>query len=364
MIHTIGVRPADVLIILPEYQGRCAIVDSATEIVNRLAPKGLLSFTFLRYPEEDPRYMISLDNAVSDPAVVSHAKFLSKGAPISSSTRGLTAHYDYMDSAKSFDLRMRMLQHWLEQESQDEWYEMDRPDYTFSKADTLGVYLNPFPHVDRLDTGSVGHCDNVACVQLTKLEEFASKRHIELARWFWKLGFEFLSRRAQAAGRSETEFEKIEQAYCVGYDAIRELELLMINNPEEAKLPIPELNLGNKHLNFKNLGIHIPLSERERILYKFLIENPKGIRRQELAEFRPELRHLFMEVNPNLDKAELKRRVKAQLDCWMYTDSLRETVSQINQRLMPFDSIDGMKSWRVSMVGDRFMLNRFAKSHI
>ena len=220
MIRTIGKTPADVLIILPEYQGRCALVDSATEIVKRLAPKHLLDFTFLRYPEDDPRYTTSLKTVKEHSGVVSHAQFLTKSRSNPHSSRGLSAHYEYIDSSASFDRRMNMLQHWLEEESQDEWYEMERPDYSFSQTDTLGVYLNPFPHKDRLGTGRVGHCANVACVQLTDLEDLSSKRHLELARWFWKLGFEFVANRAQASNWSEEELEQLELNYCEGYKAI------------------------------------------------------------------------------------------------------------------------------------------------
>ena len=97
-----------------------------------------------------------------------------------------------------------------------------------------------------------------------------------------------------------------------------------------------------------------------RSLIKYILD----VSKEELIEFRPELRDLFAEMNPSLEKSTLKTRVRAQLDCWLYTDSLRETVSQINLRLMPFDPMSGMRNWRISMIGDRFVLNRFAQSHI
>lgn len=45
----------DVLVLLPEYSERNALVDSALELV-RSVTKGLFQFTLIDFPEEDPRF--------------------------------------------------------------------------------------------------------------------------------------------------------------------------------------------------------------------------------------------------------------------------------------------------------------------
>lgn len=379
-------RPlVDVLILLPEYSERNTLVDSALQLVRQIG-QGKFQFTLIDFPEEDPRFFEDASGK-HNRKVISHGAFLRQVEQNSELDRGFDTNFDILDNSWSFQNKIEAIQNWLQDESEDYWYEMDRPDFSFSKERTLGVYLNPNPHLDNVNSGQLEDYKNVFFVQLSSLHSASHELHIQLAKFMWTAPFRFLLEQYGAVIRRDigispsvilgdirairlkqllTIFEKNNSQ--TSYH-LRQFMTLFISGIERLDQCIADFRRTvsfNRHLvgnynpetyriEIEALSIYIPLTFKERLVYRFLTKFNQGLSQEDVIKFRAEL--IQMALNDGGSNEGFDARSAGKLvDQLAQDEGLRKVVSQINRKFEPFILIPKMKRFTIYRVGYSYRL--------
>lgn len=389
----------DVLVLVPEYSGRNALIESAFELVNSLSKHSPFKYTLVNYAEDDPRYDIDYDRAYRSDKYVSFEKFTSaaeeKYQPDLMQYEGKMeyAPFDYMDSPKSFKARALLAQRWIEEDLADDWYEMNRPDFEFSPESTLGVIVNPYPHEDNISSGPVSGVKNIATVQSTICEEDAKCfGHIYLAYelmvapvrfllghdqeddWVHKPSFDCINdlkltyESIKAKIGSPHLCGDCEERIISHFGSHQILEFLRrgFQVLKEKDDNIKMFEKTNSALNMQiipkkrmlyvsEIGIFVKLTAKEFALYHYLIEHPKGLSKSLVAQERK----VIFDYHRNIRFAltdQIKKTINILIDGWQYTNDLRLTVSRINQKFRVIEHLPGMKAWCITRVGDHYRL--------
>lgn len=375
----------DVLVLFPEYRERSALIDSAMEIVRRIA-SDKFRYTLVNFPEEDPRFEEST-NLQKGQSFVTHSNFLTSAFEPFSKDRGFNTNFDYIDDTTTFERRIRNIQNWLIEEAEDYWYEMDRPDFKFDTSKTLGVYLNPNPHLDAINSGQLPRYKNVFFVQMSSLINVQNELHIHLAKFLWTAPFRFLfednldpikkelnvnpevilkdfnSKRlrqllniwSKHSGKVAHDMRYLINIYLRG---VVQLDRYLLSLQDSAYNNLdftPVFNKASSQLEIKRLSIYLPFNLKERIVYQFLIHHPEGLSQSSIAAHRPELMQMFLS-DGNTDEGFDKQDASKILDSFQFQDGLRVTVSAINRKFEPFIFIPKMKRWTIIRVGETYRL--------
>ena len=375
----------DVLVLVPEYQERSALIDSAIELV-RSKSNDKFKYTLIHFPEEDPRFG-EIEDVSSSPSFVSQSSFFKGIFKPFSSDRGFNANFDYIDDSKSFERRIGTIQNWLQDEAEDYWYEMDRPDFEFDRSRTLGVYLNPNPHLELINSGQLSRFKNVFFVQLSSLLNVQNELHVHLAKFLWTAPFRFLlednkieirdklnmhpamilrdtnpNRLRRLIDQWSSDTSKIAHdmryfisIYLRGIEAL-ERDLMALQKATYRNINfIPFFNRQKAQLEIKELSVYIPLNLKQRVLYQFLVNNPSGISQSTIVNHRKQLLQLLLS-DLNTDEGFNQKDASKIIDQFQFEEELRITVSKINKSFEPFIFIPKMKKWTVIRVGDTYRI--------
>lgn len=376
----------DVLVLLPEYSERNALVDSALELV-RSVTKGLFQFTLIDFPEEDPRFFDESQAPLRDKKLVSHSAFLNTVNEGITVDRGFNTNFDFIDDVWTFKKKIKAIQQWLAEESEDYWYEMDRPEFEFSSNRTLGVYLNPNPHIENINSGQLADFPNVFFVQLSTLDNVLSELHLHLAKFIWTAPFRFLFEHHKEAlnkdlgmspavilkdnntdrlkrlvknfesnhTRTAHDFRYFMNIYIRGVENITD-SLYTLRSTIRFNWDLrPRFNLELNRIEIKELSIYIPLLLKERLIYRYLSENVKGLSVQDIVIEREQLIAMLLE-DSGTDNGFNRDSAKRILDELQNKDGMRITVSKINKKFEPFISIPKIKSFTIIRVGDVYRI--------
>lgn len=376
----------DVLVLLPEYEERNALVDSAMELVRKCTPKHF-RFTLVGFPEDDPRFEDGEIGMIADSKVITHSNFLTRATFRPTVDRGFNTNFDYLDDEQTFTKRIEGIQEWLKNESEDYWYEMDRPDFQFNPAQTLGVYLNPNAHLEHINSGQLPGFQNVFFVQMSTLVNVQSELHIHLAKFLWSAPFRFLFEQKKEDLRRELSISPqivlrdtntarlrklvrhwsrntstIAQDLCYFINmfvkGIESIDNALISLQKNVKINedfIPTFNKEKNQLEIDELSIFIPLTLKERIVYNFMCEQSSGISPSDFITHRARFMELLLNDTDthegfNEESAEI---ILVQLS---RDEELRKVVSQINCKFEPFIFIPKIRRWTIIRVGDKYRL--------
>lgn len=389
----------DVLVLVPEYVGRNALINSAFNLVRDLTKGMPLRFTLVSYPEMDPRFDLEYDHLQAKDTVVDMRRYMHSVADSYDDElmtyEGQVNHdpYEYLDSKKSFEVRTSLVQRWLEEEAADEWYEMNRPDFKFRSESTLGVLMNSYRHEDSIYSGPVAELNNVAVIQTANCEgELSQAAHIFMAYELLAAALRFL------LGHDRySEYEHQQGIGCMNdrihssEDVIRRIQGAQVCskciNGLKAKFPrfdwedflkssldvLSEKQRNIGYLNesiyrldlelvpnelaivFEDIGVRIHLSAKEYALYHFLLEHPMGLSKQSVVQERKALFTYYANVRKALTD-QIRIRINTLIDGWQYTNDLRMTVGKINEKFKEVENLPGMKGWMITRVGDYFRL--------
>lgn len=388
----------DVLVLVPEYLEPSAMITSAFELVQELAKAGPFRYTISPYAEEDPRFDIDYERAFGGRKTI-HLQQYVNGSRDSEDVefmnyegRENTNPYEYMDSKQSFEARVRIAQKFLMEEAQEEWYEMNRPDFSFEPNRTLGLLVNPYGHERGTHSGPVQEAQNIAVVPAVWKEEHEIFGHIYMAQEFLAAPLRFALKSHDADGvmhsigrgcindrvRSEEDLarrfeygqlcascqEKLREEL-PNFDAVRYLdrvfgalrekqESIASARNKHARLEM-ELQSRTLCLRFSDIGISIPLTAKEYALYHFLLDHSKGLSRESVGKERKVLFQYYANVRQAITK-QIQVRINTLIDGWQYTNDLRVTVGKINAKFRKVEHLPGMKDWMITRVGDRFRI--------
>ena len=373
----------DVLVLVPEYQERSALIDSAIELVRSKATDKF-RYTLVQFPEEDPRFE-GIDEVARSRSVVSQSSFFKGIFEPFSTDRGFNANFDYIDDSQSFERRIRNIQHWLQDEAEDYWYEMDRPDFQFDKSKTLGVYLNPNHHLEAINSGQLSRYKNVFFVQLSSLLNVQNELHVHLAKFLWAAPFRFLLednkieirdhlnmnpamvlrdgnpnrlRRLIEQWSSNTSKIAHDMRYFISIylRGVESLEKNLIALQQAISRRIDFIPVFNKHksqLEVRELSVYIPMNLKQRVLYQFLVSNPGGISQSTIVHHREQFLEL-LKSDLNTDEGFSQKDASRLIDDFQFKEELRITVSKINKCFEPFIFIPKIKKWTVIRVGETY----------
>lgn len=396
-IHTLPL--VDILVLVPEYMGKSAIVDSAFELVRKLHSNPSFRYTLVSYPEDDPRFDIDYDLAYGRDKVVHILKHANGGdvyQPDLMKFEGGLGHapFDYVDSNESFEARQLLVQRWLEKEAKEEWYEMDRPDYFFDPIRTLGILVNPYPHEQKITSGPSQVAKNVAFIQAANWEkELKEGAHLNLALELLASPIRFLIGHSKyeqlkheipqgcindvpssslvlqellrqgklcPSCRKELEdsgyFGRVTHFLDSGLTILKELEAAIEAIQKKSIELTMYLDPLDLKIKFEAIGMSIQLSPKEFTLYKFLAENPKGLSKYTINEERDHLFTSYAGLRKVLTHS-IFVRINTLLDGWQYSNDLRVTVAKINEKIHQLEHVPGMKRWMITRVGDHYRLH-------
>ncbi len=375
----------DVLVLVPEYQERSALIASAIELVRSKSTEKF-KYTLVEFPEEDPRFG-EIEGNNSSQFVVSQSSFFKGIYEPFSSDRGFNANFDFIDDSRSFERRIGSIQKWLQEEAEDYWYEMDRPDFEFDRSKTLGVYLNPNPHLELINSGQLSKFKNVFFVQLSSLLNVQNELHIHLAKFLWTAPFRFLlednkteirdqlnmhpemvlrdtnpNRLRRLIDQWSSDTSKIAHdmryfisMYLRGIESL-EKDLIALQRATYRNIDfIPFFNKHKAQLEIKELSVYIPMNLKQRVLYQFLINNPSGISQTSIVHHRQQLLQLLLS-DLNTDEGFNQKDASKIIDQFQFEEELRITVSKINKSFEPFIFIPKMKKWTVIRVGENYRI--------
>lgn len=375
----------DVLVLVPEYQERSALIDSAIELV-RLRSTDTFKYTLVEFPEEDPRFG-EMEESNPSQSVVSQSSFFKAFFEPFSSDRGFNANFDYIDDSKSFEQRIAKIQNWLQEEAEDYWYEMDRPDFKFDRSKTLGVYLNPNAHLEFINSGQLSRYKNVFFVQLSSLLNVQNELHVHLAKFLWTAPFRFLleenkieirdhlnmhpamvlrdtnpNRLRRLIDQWSSNTSKIAHdmryfisIYLRGIESL-DKDLITLQKATYRNIDfIPFFNKQKAQLEIKELSVYIPMNLKQRVLYQFLVNNPGGISQSTIVNHRQQFLQLLLN-DLNTDEGFNQKDASKIIDQFQFEEELRITVSKINKSFEPFIFIPKMKKWTVIRVGETYRI--------
>ena len=94
-----------------------------------------------------------------------------------------------------------------------------------------------------------------------------------------------------------------------------------------------EMRMGYRYLIFEGIKARVMLSPKEMTLYKFLMNQHKGVKYYDLGDHRNELIKIYREhFAGELD--EMETTIHAVVDRWCSPDSdISQTVSKINKKI-------------------------------
>ena len=375
----------DILVLVPEYRERSTLIDSAIELV-RSKSTDKFKYTLVEFPEEDPRFG-EIEESSSGQSYISQSSFFKGIFEPFSSDRGFNAKFDYIDDSKSFETRIGKIQNWLQDEAEDYWYEMDRPDFKFDTSKTLGVYLNPNPHLELINSGQLSRYKNVFFIQLSSLLNVQNELHIHLAKFLWTAPFRFLLEDNQTEIRDHlnmhpamvlrdtnpnrlrrlidqwsSDTSKIAHdmryfisIYLRGIESL-EKDLIALQKATYRNIDfIPFFNKQKAQLEIKELSIYIPLNLKQRVLYQFLVTNPEGISQSTIVNHRQQFLQLLLS-DLNTNEGFNQKDASKIVDEFQFEEELRITVSKINKSFEPFIFIPKIKKWTVIRVGETYRI--------
>ena len=375
----------DVLVLVPEYRERSTLIDSAIELV-RSKSTDKFKYTLVEFPEEDPRFG-EIEESSSGKSYISQSSFFKGIFEPFSSDRGFNANFDYIDDSKSFEKRIGKIQDWLQEEAEDYWYEMDRPDFEFDRSKTLGVYLNPNPHLELINSGQLPRYKNVFFVQLSSLLNVQNELHIHLAKFLWTAPFRFLlednkteirdhlnmhpamvlrdtnpDRLSRLLDQWSSNTSKIAHdmryfisIYLRGIESL-EKDLIALQKATYRNIDfVPFFNKQKAQLEIQELSIYIPLSLKQRVLYQFLVTSPEGISQSTIVNHRQQFLQLLLS-DLNTNEGFNQKDASKIVDEFQFEEELRITVSKINKSFEPFIFIPKIKKWTVIRVGETYRI--------
>lgn len=375
----------DILVLVPEYRERSTLIDSAIELV-RSKWTDKFKYTLVEFPEEDPRFG-EIEESSSGQSYISQSSFFKGIFEPFSSDRGFNAKFDYIDDSKSFETRIGKIQNWLQDEAEDYWYEMDRPDFKFDTSKTLGVYLNPNPHLELINSGQLSRYKNVFFIQLSSLLNVQNELHIHLAKFLWTAPFRFLLEDNQTEIRDhlnmhpamvlrDTNPKRLRRLidqwssdtskiahdmryfisiYLRGIESL-EKDLTALQKVTYRNIDfIPFFNKQKAQLEIKELSIYIPLNLKQRVLYQFLVTNPEGISQSTIVNHRQQFLQLLLS-DLNTNEGFNQKDASKIVDEFQFEEELRITVSKINKSFEPFIFIPKIKKWTVIRVGETYRI--------
>ena len=375
----------DILVLVPEYRERSTLIDSAIELV-RSKSTDKFKYTLVEFPEEDPRFG-EIEESSSGQSYISQSSFFKGIFEPFSSDRGFNAKFDYIDDSKSFETRIGKIQNWLQDEAEDYWYEMDRPDFKFDTSKTLGVYLNPNPHLELINSGQLSRYKNVFFIQLSSLLNVQNELHIHLAKFLWTAPFRFLLEDNQTEIRDHLNMHPamvlrdtnpnrlrrlIDQwssntskiahdmryfisIYLRGIESL-EKDLIALQKATYRNIDfIPFFNKQKAQLEIQELSIYIPLNLKQRVLYQFLVTNPEGISQSTIVNHRQQFLQLLLS-DLNTNEGFNQKDASKIVDEFQFEEELRITVSKINKSFEPFIFIPKIKKWTVIRVGETYRI--------
>lgn len=375
----------DILVLVPEYRERSTLIDSAIELV-RSKWTDKFKYTLVEFPEEDPRFG-EIEESSSGQSYISQSSFFKGIFEPFSSDRGFNAKFDYIDDSKSFETRIGKIQNWLQDEAEDYWYEMDRPDFKFDTSKTLGVYLNPNPHLELINSGQLSRYKNVFFIQLSSLLNVQNELHIHLAKFLWTAPFRFLLEDNQTEIRDhlnmhpamvlrDTNPKRLRRLidqwssdtskiahdmryfisiYLRGIESL-EKDLTALQKATYRNIDfIPFFNKQKAQLEIKELSIYIPLNLKQRVLYQFLVTNPEGISQSTIVNHRQQFLQLLLS-DLNTNEGFNQKDASKIVDEFQFEEELRITVSKINKSFEPFIFIPKIKKWTVIRVGETYRI--------
>jgi len=375
----------DILVLVPEYRERSTLIDSAIELV-RSKWTDKFKYTLVEFPEEDPRFG-EIEESSSGQSYISQSSFFKGIFEPFSSDRGFNAKFDYIDDSKSFETRIGKIQNWLQDEAEDYWYEMDRPDFKFDTSKTLGVYLNPNPHLELINSGQLSRYKNVFFIQLSSLLNVQNELHIHLAKFLWTAPFRFLLEDNQTEIRDhlnmhpamvlrDTNPKRLRRLidqwssdtskiahdmryfisiYLRGIESL-EKDLIALQKATYRNIDfIPFFNKQKAQLEIKELSIYIPLNLKQRVLYQFLVTNPEGISQSTIVNHRQQFLQLLLS-DLNTNEGFNQKDASKIVDEFQFEEELRITVSKINKSFEPFIFIPKIKKWTVIRVGETYRI--------
>ena len=375
----------DILVLVPEYRERSTLIDSAIELV-RSKWTDKFKYTLVEFPEEDPRFG-EIEESSSGQSYISQSIFFKGIFEPFSSDRGFNAKFDYIDDSKSFETRIGKIQNWLQDEAEDYWYEMDRPDFKFDTSKTLGVYLNPNPHLELINSGQLSRYKNVFFIQLSSLLNVQNELHIHLAKFLWTAPFRFLLEDNQTEIRDhlnmhpamvlrDTNPKRLRRLidqwssdtskiahdmryfisiYLRGIESL-ERDLTALQKATYRNIDfIPFFNKQKAQLEIKELSIYIPLNLKQRVLYQFLVTNPEGISQSTIVNHRQQFLQLLLS-DLNTNEGFNQKDASKIVDEFQFEEELRITVSKINKSFEPFIFIPKIKKWTVIRVGETYRI--------
>lgn len=375
----------DILVLVPEYRERSTLIDSAIELV-RSKWTDKFKYTLVEFPEEDPRFG-EIEESSSGQSYISQSIFFKGIFEPFSSDRGFNAKFDYIDDSKSFETRIGKIQNWLQDEAEDYWYEMDRPDFKFDTSKTLGVYLNPNPHLELINSGQLSRYKNVFFIQLSSLLNVQNELHIHLAKFLWTAPFRFLLEDNQTEIRDhlnmhpamvlrDTNPKRLRRLidqwssdtskiahdmryfisiYLRGIESL-EKDLTALQKATYRNIDfIPFFNKQKAQLEIKELSIYIPLNLKQRVLYQFLVTNPEGISQSTIVNHRQQFLQLLLS-DLNTNEGFNQKDASKIVDEFQFEEELRITVSKINKSFEPFIFIPKIKKWTVIRVGETYRI--------
>jgi hypothetical protein len=375
----------DILVLVPEYRERSTLIDSAIELV-RSKWTDKFKYTLVEFPEEDPRFG-EIEESSSGQSYISQSSFFKGIFEPFSSDRGFNAKFDCIDDSKSFETRIGKIQNWLQDEAEDYWYEMDRPDFKFDTSKTLGVYLNPNPHLELINSGQLSRYKNVFFIQLSSLLNVQNELHIHLAKFLWTAPFRFLLEDNQTEIRDhlnmhpamvlrDTNPKRLRRLidqwssdtskiahdmryfisiYLRGIESL-EKDLTALQKVTYRNIDfIPFFNKQKAQLEIKELSIYIPLNLKQRVLYQFLVTNPEGISQSTIVNHRQQFLQLLLS-DLNTNEGFNQKDASKIVDEFQFEEELRITVSKINKSFEPFIFIPKIKKWTVIRVGETYRI--------
>ena len=387
----------DVLVLVPEYSGFNALINSAFDIVQNISSSTPFRYTLVSYPEMDPKFDVDYNRAFRKDRVVNlsdAAYAISDSSLMSYEGRGNFDPYEYIDSEKSFEARVHLVQRWLEEEASEEWYEMNRPDFEFRSESTLGVLLNPYAHEFEIFSRPISDLPNVAVLQSSTCQnELSNSAHIYMAYELLAAPLRFLKGHDQynqyahhdGIGcindilKTPDDVVRRIQGAIVCSQCLNGLKPILPNFELEKYLSDALLRLREMQQNitslghsfyglgvkivpseqsilFQDIGIRISFSAKEFALYHFLIEHPMGLSRETVAKERKNLFLYYANIRKALTD-QIEVRINMLIDGWQYSNDLRVTVGKINEKFKEIEQIPGMKGWMVTRVGDFYRLH-------
>lgn len=352
----------NVYIMVPQYSGVDGAIESAYDLAVAVNPDGPIKFHLVDYPEEDPQGKLTFDKDWTgekepDPILIKQKD--------SDDNVRYQIDFDYEGIRKFLEVpeelvkRMNAASEWLFQHE------------SAHRDNSLVVLLNPYGNTNNVFCGPSPTNRNAAFIQTTHYAtEVLTARYIPIAYEFFAAVLRFrafnVSNYAQRFWHSQDlgcvndfnraisnirfkvlsadicdtcyahmEEQRISPKFLEHIRAGLELVAAEQNNFKRAqrrRKPI-EMRMSYRYLIFEGIKARVMLSPKEMTLYKFLMNQHKGVKYHDLGDHRKELIKIYREhFAGELD--EMETTIHAVVDRWCGPDSdISQTVSKINKKI-------------------------------